>query len=478
MAAVTRARRAEIQRQATQIRMRCQRQHHTVERTVTEIRSALPEVTALEAWRFALGWSRAETISQIAGLYRADGLVPRGLSDSMLCRWEHDRDEWPDGEYLVMLCRVYGARPEQLGLHRPVAPFEPPGPVGLIGYGQPHTVAAGRSPWEGMDPLTTAAGLPAVRESLQLALLADPDGGRLVVDLVEAAVDHYALNYSKHPPHLLFQEVRDVRQLLIPMLTKAGSTSAPELQRHMGWLSALLGNLAYHLDDTTGARAHLGTAAAYGERAGDARLEAWAWGAQSMVARTAGRLDTAVEHAERGVSVAPGGLVRAQLHAWALLPALAAHGRDDEADRALAVALSELDGASVSRAPGRFGFDAPELALHEAEANLTLGRTVQARARAEKSADACATGTPGWAAATLVLAQAEATDHPEDAAQRGHDVLDRVPPARLRSTARVRLSRLDALLRDQHYGGRAADLTERLRILPQPVDVHGQALTG
>jgi hypothetical protein len=325
-------------------------------------------------------------------------------------------------------------------------------------------------------PLTTAAGLPAVRESLQLALLADPVGGPLLIDLMEAAVDHYALNYSKHPPNLLFQEVRDVRQLLIPTLT-AAAAPAPGPQRHMGWLSALLGNLAFHLDDHTGARAHLGTAAAFGARSGDARLEAWAWGAQSMVARSAGRLDAAVEHAEHGVSIAPAGLVRAQLNAWALLPSLAVHGRGDEADRTLAVAMNELESAPESEAPGRFGFDAPELALHEAEANLTLGRYAPARARAQTSADACPTGTPGWAAATLVVAQAEAVDHPGDAAQRAHDVLDRVPPARLRSTARVRLSRLTAQLRE-HQGNRSAELAERLRALPQPIDAHGRAITA
>jgi hypothetical protein len=105
MATVTRARRTAIQRAAQRIRMRCQREHHTVEQTVTEIRAALPEVTALEAWRLALGWSRAETIEQVAALYVAAGLRPRGLTDAMLCRWEHDAGRWPDDEYAVMLCR-------------------------------------------------------------------------------------------------------------------------------------------------------------------------------------------------------------------------------------------------------------------------------------------------------------------------------------------------------------------------------------
>lgn len=58
---------------------------------------------------------------------------------------------------------------------------------------------------------------------------------------------------------------------------------------------------------------------------------------------------------------------------------------------------------------------------------------------AEASAAACTLGTPGWTAATLILAQAEASNQPADAAQRHLDVLDRVPPSRLRATARIRL---------------------------------------
>ncbi|MFE9647479.1 hypothetical protein ACFYO0_25850 [Streptomyces sp. NPDC006365] len=138
------------------------------------------------------------------------------------------------------------------------------------------------------------------------------------------------------------------------------------------------------------------------------------------------------------------------------------------------MALTELEADEVGQAPGRFGFDEPELALHQAEAHLTLGRTEQARARAEASAAACTPGTPGWAAATLVLAQAEASETPSDAAQRALDVLDRVPPSRLRATARTRLGRLEGLLatRPAEY---VADLRERLRTLPPPVDASGAA---
>ncbi|WP_149824540.1 hypothetical protein [Streptomyces tailanensis] len=50
------------------------------------IREELSEVTELEAWRLGLGRSRADTIAQIGELYVADGLLPPGLSESMLCR--------------------------------------------------------------------------------------------------------------------------------------------------------------------------------------------------------------------------------------------------------------------------------------------------------------------------------------------------------------------------------------------------------
>ncbi|WND32807.1 Twin-arginine translocation pathway signal (plasmid) [Streptomyces sp. BB1-1-1] len=473
MATVTRARRAAIQRAAQRIRMRCQREHHTVERTVTEIRTALVEVTALEAWRLALGWSRADAIEQVAALYVDAGLRPRGLTDAMLCRWEHDAGRWPDDEYTVMLCRAYGARPEQLGLDRYGWASGP----GMFRYGRVHTAADdGHGPHE-QEPMrmTTDAGLPAVRESLHLALLASPEGSPLVVDLAEAAVEHYALNYSKHPPHVLFEQVRDVRKLLTPALKSGPATE--DVRRQVGWLSALLGNLAYHLDDVSGARVHLDTAAAHGARTGDRRLEAWAWGAQSMVTRTSGRVEAAVEHAERGAAAAAPGRVRAQLHAWALLPAFAAAGRGDDADHALATAMNELDTADEPEAPGRFGFDAAELALHQAEAYLALGRPNDARACAESSLAACPSGTPGWAAASLVLAQAETSGTARDAAQRAHDVLDRVPAARLRSTARARLSRLTGML-TSHTGADASALAERLRTLPPPIDAHGQALTS
>ncbi|MFD8963469.1 Twin-arginine translocation pathway signal [Streptomyces sp. NPDC059568] len=323
--------------------------------------------------------------------------------------------------------------------------------------------------------MTTSAGLPAVRDSLHLALLADPAGSSAVVDLVEAAIEHYALGYSKHPPHVLFSEVHGARGLLMQALTSSSQTPERieiELRRGVGWLSALLGNLAFHLGDPTGARVHLATAVTYGDRVGDVRLAAWAWGAQAMVARAAGQHSAALAHAERGAACVPSGLPRAQLYAWARLPSLAEMGREREADATLAEATRELEADAQGWAAGRFGYDAAEHTLHEADAQRALGRAERAMACAQKSLSATTAGTPGWVAAALVMAQAEAATQPSDAAQRAVEVLARVPVARLRSTSRARLAQLESALAGSRAAG-VEDLRERVRTLRPSIDVHG-----
>jgi hypothetical protein len=474
MTTISRSRRAAIKRAATEIRYRCLSGGHGVEDTAETIRSHLPEVRPLEAWRLALGWPCSRTVERVAALYRSRGLLPPGLSEPMLCRWEHRSWERPGVEYAEALCAVYAARPEQLGLGGAAARGEVPDAAATRRYSAGGSEACVVDARESMVTMSTAAGLPAVRESLHLALLAEPQGSAVVVELAGAAAEHYALGYSKHPPHVLFAEVHGARHLLTRALAGAGVAEpvAAELRRTVGRLSALLGNLAFHLDDPAGARVHLGTAATYGARTGDARLAAWAWGAQAMVARSHGEHTTALAHADRALALAPAGLARAQALAWARLPSLAALGRHRDADTTLADAAGELAADPAGQAPGRFGYDDAEHALHEADAHRALGRTDRATACADRSLAATLPGSPAWAAASLVLAQAEATTAPGDAAQRALEVLTRVPAARLRSTSRARLTALTAALNGADASG-VADLRDRVHALPAAIDAHG-----
>jgi transcriptional regulator with XRE-family HTH domain len=69
---------------------------------------------ALEAWRIAHGWSRAEVSARLDALYESDGLAPPHVSSAELCRWEHEQRR-PSDERIEYLCRLYGTRPDRLG---------------------------------------------------------------------------------------------------------------------------------------------------------------------------------------------------------------------------------------------------------------------------------------------------------------------------------------------------------------------------
>ena len=431
------------------------------------LRAALPELTALEAWRLALGWSRAQAIREVAAVYRADGLLPPNLPEALLCRYEHGQAE-PGDEYRLMISRAYGARPDQLGLATRCLWCSTCASPPTLHYGQHQReeTNTGRK-----DPMTTASGLPAIRESVQWAVMEARGGSPALVSMAEAAVEHYALNYSKHPPATLLNEVRETRNLLSTAMAAADRETAQGLRRQVGWLSALLGNLAYHLDDRAGARTHLTLAGTLGESTQEGALTAWSSGALAMVATARNDWDHARGHAEYGLQHAPEGLRRAQLLGWALLPTLAALKRASETDDV--VSESDEIMRSVVELPGRFGYDRAEHRLHVAEAHLTLERFDRAAEVAQESIVAAPAETPAWAAATLVLALAEARDAPDQAASRALGVLDLIPPSRLRATARDRLARLGRML--DPSSAPAAELAERLRTLPAPIRPDGTA---
>jgi hypothetical protein len=319
--------------------------------------------------------------------------------------------------------------------------------------------------------VTTDSGLRAIRESIELAVAAsETEAGEAIREQVDAAVEYYGLNYSKFGPALLFDEVRRTRVLVAGLLPAGRDRQAAlDLQRAVGWLSALLGNLAFHLNDHPGARTHLAAATELSHDVGDAHLAAWTCGAQSMLARYENRHLDALERAKEGLTHAHTPLLRAQLRGWAQLPALAGLGRGAEADQTLDTAVRDLELASNVSAPGRFGFDPAELELHAAEAMLSLERSDEAMQHAMASAAHCPPDTPGWAAATLTAALGESRRGKyERAAGRALVVLDRIPPSNLRATSRRRLAALERSLSGIDMA-EVRTLRERLRVLPSIV---------
>ncbi len=462
MAVLSRARRAELLRTASGIRRCGQRAGWSVEQIARSICDELPQVLPLEAWRLAYGWSRPQAIGGIASLYVEQDLAPPPLTSAMLCRWEHGAIA-VGPEYAPILCVLYGTTPDNLGLPRTWTSAIHLRPGAGSGYGASH--------WRPAMTDDQSAALSAVRESVQLALEADgPAGGPATRDALDAAIQYYALRYSAFPPAMLAGEVHRTRALVAEMLLQQQpDSSRTELRRLAGWLSALVGNAAFHVADYTAAQIHFATAARLGATADDHHLICWTLGAHAMTAYTQGRFQDALDLAGEALEYAATPLRRAQIIAWGQLRATAALGpsRRSEAAALAGRAQDEMAADPHGDQPGRFGFDTAELLLHLGEAALLVGDHPQAVAHARASQTHTSRGRPGWAAAVLLQARGEAARHRwTDAVGLAGEVLDTIAPQSLRQTTRARLRALDRELAPG-LGVEVRALHERIAELPE-----------
>lgn len=469
MPKISRARRAELTRHAYALRQRGQRAGHDVARIAATIIAELPQLHLLEGWRLAYGWSRPQVINGLAALYADDGLAAPPITSSMLCRWEHGTCP-PSVDYAHALCRLYGASPAQLGLSTHA--------ITLLASSSTPVCSASSHP----RPLRRhngaamadndgeAAALSALRESLQLALEVDgPAGGPDSRVQLEHAVAYYAQHYSRFPPRVLAGEIHRTRTLVTAMLNHPQPGPARrELRRLAGWLSALLGNLAFHCGDYPAAGIHLATAARLGTDVGQAQLTSWSLGAHSMLAHHQHRYTDALDLARQAYEIADTPLRRAQTLAWTELRTLAALGRRNDAVRIATAAQDAMAADPHGEQKGRFGFDTAELHLHLAESHLALGEHTATCDHAEQSQRATTVARPGWAGATLTYARGQAADgNGSDAAALGLTVLDTVAPEQLRHTSRQRLADLNNELAALGAADRETrELHQRLLALP------------
>jgi hypothetical protein len=111
---IDRGSRQTFARVASETRLRGLRDGLPVGVIVDDILNEAPELFALEAWRFANGWTRPEVSARLDALYESDGLAPPRITSAELCRWEH-RQRRPSDERIEYLCRLYGTRPDRLG---------------------------------------------------------------------------------------------------------------------------------------------------------------------------------------------------------------------------------------------------------------------------------------------------------------------------------------------------------------------------
>ncbi|MFC6080971.1 hypothetical protein [Sphaerisporangium aureirubrum] len=309
--AMSRARRAELQRRAQEIRRACQRRGLGVEQTAEAIHGELPEVSPLEAWRLAYGWSRQQALDGLLGLYRDEGLAEPGVNTAMLCRWEHGTVQVTYA-YARMLSKLYKAPAARLGL--PYGGWEPaactpascPTRRPTVGQGDPEET----DPMRRRTLLAAGASIPlGLLQRLDDALAAPPDPG------------------SPEGLPQIRQRLRDARRQYdisalaslvagLPAMLAAAKDTAERIDTPAGWalLSAcynLTTDTLNKVDAPSSARLTADRAMLFAERSGDAvaiaasarplgmmlRKEQRFAPAAAVVARAAGRLEaTGLRH--------------------------------------------------------------------------------------------------------------------------------------------------------------------------------------
>src|SRR6266542_2836979 len=321
---------------------------------------------------------------------------------------------------------------------------------------------------------TLWAGLGAVLESLHLTLRVEgPAGGPVAYEQLELAVEHFARVYWATPPAVLFNEVRHCRRLVDGMLDQRQPSSR---RRHLhlvgGWLSALLGNLSFHLGDYTSARAHLATAWRLGRAAGHHGMVAWVRGAQSMVALYDGR-------PEEAQALAPDPLVRAQLASWGEARALARMRDRRGVLEAIARGSRSIESAEAARSPGGvFSFGVGEFEQYCGTACLWLDLPDEAKRHAEHAFELRDTAA-AKALARLDIATAETQlGGPAEASQIGAEVL-RMPAEYLIDPIVRRAAELAAALEPHSSLAAVRDFNEQLvSLVPSVAQVRSARSVG
>jgi transcriptional regulator with XRE-family HTH domain/tetratricopeptide (TPR) repeat protein len=360
------------------------------------------------------------------------------------------------------------------------APPSPPLRHGTAGVAFDHPVEAAAPPATQFDQesrstanrsdflrVSVWTGLGAVLESVRLTLRVEgPAGGPVSHEQLELAVEQYARAYWSTPAGALFGQVRHCRQVVDGMLDQRQAVASRQhLHLVAGWLSALLGNLSFHLSDYSSARMHLGTAGRLGQDAGHNGLVAWVRGAQSMVELYDDRPEEALRLAREGQALAPNPLVRAQLASWGEARALARMGERRGVLEAIARGSRAIESSEDDHSPGGvFSFSVGEFEQYCGTACLWLDLPEEAKRHANHAYELRDT-VAAKALARLDIASAESQlGRPAEASGIGAEVLQ-MPAEYLIDPIVRRATELAASLRQHGSIAEVRDFHERLAAL-------------
>ena len=248
------------------------------------------------------------------------------------------------------------------------------------------------------DTLATSA-----RESIELSRQVEASElGPTTLEHLEFTVDRLGLIFLNTPPEELSEEIGWHRHRATELL--AGRQTLAE-RRHLyvalGWLTGLLGHLAFDLGHYSTARTHCLTAVQLAHEANHRELGAWIRSLQAMIALYSGWFQEAADLAWAGEELATGGTVgRVQLPVLAAR-AYARLGDRRGADAAVHRAEEAFERlSSPARPESVFSVDAARVPFCAGTAYVWLGQPQRAETysrRALASYDA-ATGATRWPA--------------------------------------------------------------------------------
>ena len=202
----------------------------------------------------------------------------------------------------------------------------------------------------------------------------------------------------------MFEAVRSCRRYVTGLL-KGRHTLAEKVRLYgvAGWLSGLLGHLAFDLGERPWvAHGHSATALHLAAEADLHELTAWTRGTQAMIAVYDSRPEEAVAFSEAGRHVAPAGsptvvrLWAQEARAWARM------GERANVERAMAAAEEAFDCLRQTPTTSIFSFDRPYLPFYGGTAYVWLEAPKLAQASAEQAIALCDSAPADWPVARVM----------------------------------------------------------------------------
>jgi tetratricopeptide (TPR) repeat protein len=285
--------------------------------------------------RLRRGWSRHQLAEWANELATRRGYAP--TYDAEQVRRIERNGVVPDDPGPELFCALFGPSPndpmppDRLGLPAP--------PAVLRRYDAPEDKddpMERRTALKGLAALLTTPVLDVAVEPLRrLADMSVP----MAVDGSEGLIAQLGYGYSGEPPARLIPRLRDLMTFADAFSGLAPAPYASRLRSVAGWSSGLLANALFDTGDFAAADPTIRLALAYGQQTADARLVAYAYDRQGMMAWERHDYTAALESIEAGLREAPPiTAIRIRLLGWRAR----IYARLDRRDEALA-ALRTLE---------------------------------------------------------------------------------------------------------------------------------------